>query len=121
MTLPRTTIQFIEPTETLDTTTAHKVKELRINGVPVAAEMKTLELEFSSQDVTKVRVTLLPTEVLFGPATPYSAPESAPSAGVLSDLKRRYAIMTGDIHVSDYQKGCAAGLGEAIERLEGTR
>ena len=44
---------------------AHKTKELRINGVPVLVESDSVYLEFGTDELTKLTVTILPAEVHF--------------------------------------------------------
>lgn len=119
MTIPRTTVQFIEPTETPDDLRCPKATEVRINGIPVLVKKGSAGLTFGPENATEVTVTLLPTEVVIGPAAPYSAPESEPSAVIAAlkherdKLREPFAIQT------ERQVGRLQGLTFAIDALEG--
>ena len=62
--LPRTIIGFTDTTAP-DQALAHVTRQVRVNGIPVLLAEDGVEIEYGHGQVTKVILTILPTEVHF--------------------------------------------------------
>lgn len=60
---PRTVVEFVDPSGADNV--LHKVKNLHINGQPVAVEADSIRLTFGHGEPTRVTLTLLPDEIHF--------------------------------------------------------
>jgi type IV secretory pathway protease TraF len=71
MSIPRTVVEIIEPTETPGQNVCHLAREVRINGVPVLVKEDGIDITFGAQEITTVTLEILPTEIHFRSAAPY--------------------------------------------------
>lgn len=65
---PRTLVEFVDRVpegRDPDSNIAHKTQAIYINGEEVLVERDTTVLDFGDNEVTKVTLTILPTEVRF--------------------------------------------------------
>ena len=62
--LPRTIIEFTD-TKSPDPALAHITRQVKVNGTPVLLAEDGVEIEYGYGEITKVILTILPTEVHF--------------------------------------------------------
>jgi len=62
--LPRTIIEFTD-TKSPDPALAHITRQVKVNGTPVLLAEDGVEIEYGYGEITKVTLTILPTEVHF--------------------------------------------------------
>lgn len=65
---PRTLIEFVEPVpegSNAEDAVAHKMRVVHINGQEVLVERDSIDLTFGPDEITKVTLTIIPTEVRF--------------------------------------------------------